>query len=96
LIAGLKMRGYIARHIAQEHSFVPDMWQKLAKPEKLIYLDVSYAVSMQRRPLDMTRNEFEEQNRRLAHARQHADFYLHTDPLTPAEVLNRVSEYLQK
>jgi thymidylate kinase len=72
------------------------MWQKLAKPEKLIYLDVSYAVSMQRRPLDMTRNEFEEQNRRLAHARQHADFYLHTDPLTPAEVLNRVSEYLQK
>lgn len=95
LIAGLRAHGYTARHIAQEHSFVPDMWQRLAKPAKWVFLDVSYPVSMQRRALDMTPAEFEEQNRRLAHARQHADFYLHTDGLSPQEILGQVIAFLQ-
>jgi thymidylate kinase len=96
LIAGLKEKGYLARHIAQEHSFVPDMWQRLVNPRLLVYLDVSYEESMRRRPLDMTRAEFEEQSRRLQHARQHADYYLHTDAHSPGEVLQAVREFLAK
>jgi hypothetical protein len=95
LISGLKELGYAARHIAQEHSFVPAMWQRVADPLVLIYLDVSYVVSMQRRPQNMTEVEFAEQTNRLRHAREHADLYLHTDDLTPAEVLEQVLAFLQ-
>ena len=42
LVAALREMGYNVRHIAQEHSYVPYMWQRLAKPDLLIYLDVSY------------------------------------------------------
>lgn len=96
LIEGLRKYGIEARHIAQEHSFAPSMWQRLADPKLLIYLDVSYPVSMQRRPLDMSPQEFKEQQERLGHARQHADFYLFTDPLTPEEVLEQVLEFIQQ
>jgi thymidylate kinase len=94
LIAGLKIHGFPARHIAQEHSYTPDMWQRLANPKLLIYLDVTYPISMQRRPLDMTAAEFEEQKHRLEHARQHASYYLHTDDLSPQEVLERVLAFI--
>ena len=39
LIAGLRNHGYTAKHIAQEHSYVPAMWQLLTNPDILIYLD---------------------------------------------------------
>lgn len=94
LIAGLKNHGLLARHIAQEHSYTPDMWQRLADPKYLIYLDVSYPVSMKRRPLDMTVAEFDEQMHRLEHARQHANYYLHTDDISPQEVLERVLAFI--
>ncbi len=42
LVAGLKAEGFLVRHIAQEHSYVPDMWKRLSNPDILIYLDVSY------------------------------------------------------
>ncbi|MBU0511729.1 MAG: hypothetical protein KJ638_08520, partial [Chloroflexi bacterium] len=42
LVAGLSEHGYHAHHIAQEHSFVPDMWQRLTKPDVLIFLNISY------------------------------------------------------
>jgi thymidylate kinase len=95
LIAGLRARGYSAHHIAQEHSMVPHMWKRLDDPDVLIYLDVSYEVSMRRRPLDMSENEFAEQASRLRHARQHADLYVHTDDLGPQEVLQEVENYLK-
>jgi guanylate kinase len=94
LIGALKERGYPARHIAQEHSFVADMWQRLVNPWVLIYLDVSYQESMRRRPLEMSQAEFKEQDRRLSHAREHADFYFHTDGYSPQEVLGAVEEFL--
>jgi hypothetical protein len=96
LIAGLKQLGYPARHIAQEHSYVPTMWQRLADPRLLIYLDVSYPVSIQRRPQNMTAAEFAEQVDRLRHARQHADLYIHTDDLAPEEVLERVVRFIRQ
>ena len=94
LIAGLAAHGHRARHIAQEHSYVPDMWQRLLKPGVLIYLDVSYEVSMKRRPLEMNASEFAEQCTRLADARQHADLYIFTDDLSIQDVLQRVLHFL--
>ena len=90
LIRNLKKKGYICRHIAQEHSNVPQMWQKIVNPLVLIYLDVSYEVSIQRRPLNLTPAEFDEQKKRLRHAYQNADIYLFTDPLSPEEVFSKV------
>ena len=91
----LRELGYAAKPIAQEHSFAPTMWQRITNPSILIYLDVTYDVSMQRRKMNWNEAEFEEQHRRLAHAREHADFYLHTDPLTINEVLERTVDFLE-
>jgi deoxyadenosine/deoxycytidine kinase len=96
LIGRLKELGYSCRHIAQEHSYVPDMWQRLVNPIVLIYLDVSYAVSMKRRPLNLNRAEFGEQKNRLTHAFQNADLSIHTDELTPDGVQNLVVKFLRK
>lgn len=87
LIAGLRALGYRAKHIAQEHSYVPAMWQKLTNPDILIYLNVSYPQSLHRRKLDWTLAEYETQLQRLSHARQHADLEIETDNLTPEQVL---------
>ena len=90
LIRKLQRKGYICRHIAQEHSYVPQMWQKIVNPLVLIYLDVSYEVSIQRRLLNLTTAEFDEQKKRLRHAYQNADIYIFTDPLSPEEVFAEV------
>ncbi|MFZ5883448.1 MAG: hypothetical protein ACOYYI_06710 [Chloroflexota bacterium] len=87
LIAGLEQHGYVCRHIAQEHSYVPSMWQVIAKPDILIYLHASYPVSTARRRLDWQPKDYEEQLRRLAHARTHAQIVIDTDNLTPKQVL---------
>ena len=82
------------RHIAQEHSYVQTMWQVIAKPDWLVYLDVSYLEAMRRKNLNWTEAEYQEQLRRLQHARQHADLYLHTDDLTPEQVAQKVMEFI--
>jgi len=94
LVAGLKAHGYMVRHIAQEHSYVPDMWKRLTNPDILIYLDVTYENTIQRRKLDWTNEEYTEQLRRLVHARQHADLFLDTNSLTLAEVLDAVLSFI--
>ena len=90
----LKARGYLARHIAQEHSYVPDMWLRLTNPDVLVYLAVSYPLTVQRRKLDWTLEEYAEQIHRLRHARQYANITIDTDPLSASEVLDRVIEYI--
>lgn len=96
LIAGLTQLGYQARHIAQEHSYVSDMWQRIAKPDILIYLDVSYPVSWQRRPMDWSETEYQIQIDRLQHARRNAQLYIDTSTLTISEVLSRAIAYLKE
>lgn len=96
LVAGLEKYGYICRHIAQEHSYVRAMWQKIAKPDLLIYLSVSFSISTARRKLDWQKKDYDEQLRRLDHARQHADLSIDTDELTPEQVLQRVLDYLEE
>ncbi len=86
----------VLRHIAQEHSYVQTMWQRLSHPNWLVFLDVSYPASMARKKLNWTPAEYEEQQRRLAHAREHADLYLMTDDLTPDQVAEKVGEFLKE
>ena len=95
LIAGLEKRGYVCRHIAQEHSYVQAMWQRITKPDILIFLDASFPVSTARRKLTWQRTDHDEQYRRLAHARQHANVVIDTDALTPEQVLQKVLHFLQ-
>ena len=95
MIAGLEKRGYRCRHIAQEHSYVKDMWLRITHPDLLVFLQASFPVSTARRALNWRQEDFTEQERRLAHARQHADLLVDTDPLTPDEVLEKVLSFLQ-
>ena len=95
LTEALDSLGYLTRHIAQEHSYVPDMWQRLTKPDILIYLDVSYQNTIARRKLNWTYQEYAEQLHRLRHARQHADLLIDTNPLTLQQVLNAVLLFIQ-
>lgn len=94
LIAQLEPRGYACRHIAQEHSYVKDMWRRISHPDLLIFLDASFPVSTTRRQLKWLESDHAEQQRRLSHARQHADLIVDTDSLTPAQVLDLVLAFL--
>lgn len=96
LIRGLEEQGYACRHIAQEHSYVQSMWQKIAHPDILIFLDASFPVSTSRRQLNWQKSEHDEQQRRLMHARQHADFHIDTDALTPEQVLQQALHFLKE
>ncbi len=97
LKSGLISRGYQhVKHIAQEHSYVPYMWQKITHPDVLIFLDVSFETSTRRRNLSWERNEYNDQQNRLSHARQHADLYIDTDRLSPQEVLDLVMVFLEQ
>jgi uridine kinase len=94
LINNLAKIGIHAKHIAQEHSFVKDMWSRIGHADILLYLDVTYKESMRRRPLNMSLKEFQEQDQRLEHARNHADLYIDTTTLSPKEVLDQVVIFL--
>lgn len=94
LVQALRERGYNAREVVQEHSYVPTMWQRITQPDLLIYLDVSWEVACQRWSTDAGADWWAELAQRLRHARQHADLYILTDELTPQEVLDRVLAFL--
>ena len=95
LVDGLKELGFNARHIAQEHSYVPYMWQRISQPDILIFLDVSFPVSQKRRSLNWNYSDFEEQQKRLAHARLHANLIINTNDLTIAEILTAVMDFIR-
>ena len=96
LTGGLSLLGYRARHIAQEHSYVKDMWLRLTRPDILVFLQASWQVGGRRRQMDWTLAEWEQQQSRLDHAREHADLYLETDNLSAEQVLTKVLGYLQE
>ncbi len=96
LIASLTRLGWRTRHIAQEHSYVPDMWQRLTNPDILVFLDASWPTTCRRRKLDWTEADWQEQQHRLSHARTNADLYLDTDKLSVDEVLEKVVEFVEK
>jgi len=96
LIAGLEKYGYMCRHIAQEHSYVQAMWQIITRPDILIYLTASFPISTARRKLNWQKKDHDEQLRRLAHAREHANLLIDTDDLTPEQVLQETLDYLKE
>ncbi len=90
-------QGYIVRMPVQDHSHVPTMWKQLSKPDILIYLDVEAEVTAVRRPKNPSSPAYlAEQHRRLAHAREHCDFYLDTSTLSPEEVREKVLAFLSE
>jgi thymidylate kinase len=95
LIERLQPYGYRCRHIAQEHSYVPAMWQIITKPDLLIYLHASFEIATARRALNWNLSDYEEQRRRLEHARAHAHLFINTDDLTPDGVLAQTLTYLR-
>jgi len=96
LITGLNQHGYTCRHIAQEHSYVPAMWQIITKPDLLIYLHASFQISTARRKLNWVESDHTEQLRRLSHAREHAHIIINTDDLTPDRVLQQALDFLKE
>ncbi len=96
LTSALDRLGYRTRHIAQEHSYVKDMWKRLTNPDVLIFLQVSYQVASRRRSLNWTEADYLEQQRRLSHARENADLFINTDPLSPQQVLDCALTFLRK
>ena len=93
LVRGLGKEGYEAIHIAQEHSFAPRMWQQIAQPDILVYLDCSYPTTV-KRGLNWTQLEFNEQQPRLENARKHAGLLINTDDLDPDSILKKVKAFL--
>jgi hypothetical protein len=98
LVARLRKLGYDAHTAAQDHSYVPDMWQRRNPPDLLIYLDVTLAAAHSRGRVGMGWDQryLDEQHYRLRHARAHCDLYLPTERLSEAAVLAAVLRYLDQ
>jgi RNase adaptor protein for sRNA GlmZ degradation len=96
LISAIESNGFTCRHIAQEHSYVKDMWKRITNPDVLIFLQASFPVCTARRQLNWNEADFAEQQRRLAHALEHADLVVDTDNLSPQDVARYVLEFLEK
>jgi deoxyadenosine/deoxycytidine kinase len=97
LVRALREAGYDARHVAQEHSYAPQMWRRIVRPDILIYLDVDFeTLTQRRRQLRFGPAELAEQLRRLAHARAHCDLYVDTSSLSVDEVRTAVFDFLEK
>lgn len=95
LADNLVQHGHSARQIAQEHSFASHMWQSIANPDLLVFLDVDYETT-QERGLTWLPADYAEQQQRLLHARQHADLIVKTDTDSPQQVLAQVLEFIDK
>lgn len=94
LISQLSEAGYDPKHIAQEHSYVPDMWKKITNPDVLIFLEASYHTTLLRRKFNWTYDDWVEQVFRLRHARENANLIIQTDELTPHQIFLIVKEFL--
>jgi cytidylate kinase len=90
LADALQARGFNARQIAQEHSYVASMWQILTKPDVLVYLDASYEVCTHRKNVNWLEREYSTQIHRLRHALEHCHVYVDTSSLNPTQVLEKV------
>lgn len=98
LASRLRELGYDASSAAQDHSYVPDMWQRLNPPDLLIYLDVTLEAAHRRGRIGIGWDQayLDEQHWRLRHARAHCDLYLPTSDLNEEEVLARALGFLQQ
>jgi nicotinamide riboside kinase len=96
LVGRLLALGMDARHCAQEHSYVPDMWQRISRPEVLIYLDASAEAIARRRHAQPDPAYLARQQERLSHARRHCHIYIDTDLLDPDAVADTAVAALRR
>lgn len=86
----LREQGYNARPVMQEHSYVPTMWQRITKPDILIYLFADLeTVRWRRHDPAFPEWLFEQELHRLRHAREHCQINIDTCALTTQEVLSQ-------
>jgi hypothetical protein len=93
LVEFLRQYGYNAHAAAQEHSYVPKMWT-MTSPSHLIYLEVNLENIKRRRKISWGEAYLQEENRRLAHARIHADIILDTNDLNVEDVTAQALNFL--
>ncbi len=88
--------GYSTRHIAQEHSYVKDMWKRLTNPDVLIFLQASFPIIRGRcsNMIYWSAPVYEEQQRRLSHALAHANLIIDTDNLQIQDVLTKTLAFI--
>jgi chloramphenicol 3-O-phosphotransferase len=73
------------------------MWQRITRPDVLIFLDVDYPEAKARRPrINWGPERLADQAERLAHARFHCDLYLDTNQMTATEVAAEVIDFLHE
>ncbi|MGD8865270.1 MAG: hypothetical protein PVI81_06740 [Anaerolineales bacterium] len=94
LAEALQALDFNARQIAQEHSYVAEMWEQITNPDVLIYLDASYDTCTRRKNLNWSKAEYQTQIERLSDARKRCDLYIDTERSTPEEIVKIVLTYL--
>jgi hypothetical protein len=93
----LRELGYRVSQPAQEHSGVPDMWRRLTRPDVLVYLEADLPTLREHRPKGgMTAEFLAELERRLSHARQHADLRVPMAGESVAQSLARILRHLDR
>ncbi|HEY1012658.1 MAG TPA: hypothetical protein VGE07_08150, partial [Herpetosiphonaceae bacterium] len=95
LAHGLREQGFRVQPVAQEHSGVRSLWRRHST-HALVYLDVDLANVHQRGRPAFPGWLHETQRERLRDARDAADLYLDTSPLSIPDVLSTVLEYLAR
>jgi deoxyadenosine/deoxycytidine kinase len=96
LVDALAAHGFDARQIAQEHSYVPDMWEIITQPDVLIYLDASFEKCTLRKNLDWSPDEYQKQVERLSYARERCDLYIDTENSKPRDVEQAALNFLKR
>ena len=95
LAQSLKAFGYDAEECAQEHSHAQAMWQHVAHPDILIYLDASLPTIRRRLNVDWEQTYLDAMNHRLTHAHAHAHLVILTDDLSIEQVRDRALAFLR-
>jgi hypothetical protein len=96
LVRKLREAGYNAQPVSQEHSEVPALWQQFEPPNLLIYLEIDLAGQRGRRQdVSWDRRALQREQRRLRHAREHADLRIKTSEMTEDAVFQVALAYLQ-
>ena len=93
LVARLQQLGLDARNVAQEHSGIKTFWRK-NRPDVLVMLEASLPVIRRRRSVPWGEERLVVQRERLKDAREHADLFIQTDPLSREEVAERVLQFI--
>lgn len=94
LVARLRILGFEAHAVAQEHSAVRELWKRKA-PDVLVALDVSLDVVRARRSPDWLEAVYMRQHERLASAYADADLIIDTAEHDVDDVVAIVLGWLQ-